>query len=129
MFVLLKQIQEKMRFLALKLIWLYQRFISPMLCNHCRYYPSCSEYAKWTLKNNSFLISCLLISFRILRCNPFFAGGIDYPIRYKKIIPNYSKPCEVLFWFIPLSGVRGQTFPLLQNKFLIIKSLRKFHER
>ena len=33
-----------LKMIVLKLIVLYQRFISPLLAPRCRFYPSCSQY-------------------------------------------------------------------------------------
>ncbi|NBP19162.1 MAG: membrane protein insertion efficiency factor YidD [Burkholderiaceae bacterium] len=41
----------------------------------CRYLPSCSDYACECLKKHSTLKSIGKISWRILRCNPWSAGG------------------------------------------------------
>ncbi len=67
-----------MRWLALKLITLYQRFISPLFPPTCRYYPSCSAYARGALERFGFIRGSLLALWRILRCNPLSNGGIDY---------------------------------------------------
>ncbi|MBD3807539.1 MAG: membrane protein insertion efficiency factor YidD, partial [Epsilonproteobacteria bacterium] len=67
------------RKLLLKLLWLYQKFFTLLGYGSCRYYPTCSEYARINFENNS-LLSAFYNSFiRILRCNQLFDGGIDYP--------------------------------------------------
>ena len=43
----------------------------------CRYYPSCSEYAKETFKKYNPFKALVLSLFRIIRCNPFSKGGYD----------------------------------------------------
>ncbi len=55
----------------------YQRFISPMLGNRCRYYPSCSEYAVQAIERFDILRGLVLAGWRLLRCNPFSHGGYD----------------------------------------------------
>uniref|UniRef100_A0A832GMR2 Putative membrane protein insertion efficiency factor n=1 Tax=Caldimicrobium thiodismutans TaxID=1653476 RepID=A0A832GMR2_9BACT len=69
--------------LLLRLIELYQHFISPFLALHfnlhCRYYPSCSEYAKLAIKDWGILRGSLLALKRFLRCHPLSPGGIDFP--------------------------------------------------
>lgn len=57
----------------------YQLFISPLLGRHCRFYPSCSEYAILVFKKYNKRKAFFLILKRILRCNPFSKGGIDLP--------------------------------------------------
>ncbi|MDD3428893.1 MAG: membrane protein insertion efficiency factor YidD [Oscillospiraceae bacterium] len=58
-------------------IRLYKKFLSPMLGNHCRFYPTCSEYAMQALEIHGPLLGILLATWRILRCNPFGKGGVD----------------------------------------------------
>ena len=64
--------------LALKvLVKLYQLMISPLLGNHCRYTPSCSNYALGCLHKFGVIKALWLIFLRILRCNPFSKSGHD----------------------------------------------------
>lgn len=62
------------------MIRFYQRFISPLFGSKCRYYPSCSEFARLQFKHNGFFSALFRSVLRILRCNQLFAGGIDHPI-------------------------------------------------
>lgn len=59
------------------LIRLYQVYISPLHRPSCRYYPTCSEYARQAILIHGPLRGILMASWRILRCNPFSAGGYD----------------------------------------------------
>lgn len=68
------------RGIAVAAIRFYQRAISPMLPNSCRFYPSCSEYTALAIRKHGVLKGVLLGSWRILRCNPFSKGGFD-PVR------------------------------------------------
>jgi putative membrane protein insertion efficiency factor len=43
----------------------------------CRFYPSCSEYAKEALATMPFMHACVLVSRRLLKCTPFSSGGFD----------------------------------------------------
>jgi len=61
------------------LIRFWQRFISPLYPASCRYYPTCSEYAILSIEKYGILKGSLKAFLRILRCNPFFKGGVDYP--------------------------------------------------
>lgn len=72
-------IQNALRWTCLILIQGYQKFISPFLGNHCRFYPSCSEYAKEVMRSHSVVKSLYLIVWRLLRCHPFCKGGVDFP--------------------------------------------------
>lgn len=66
-----------MKSIAIYLIRLYQRFISPLTGAHCKYYPTCSQYAIEALKKHGFVKGSILGIWRILRCNPFSKGGVD----------------------------------------------------
>ena len=63
-------------------VWLlpvrfYQRVISPLTPPSCRYSPSCSQYAIDAVEGRGIFLGTLLAAWRILRCNPLFAGGHD----------------------------------------------------
>lgn len=58
-------------------IRLYQRWLSPLLGQNCRFYPSCSQYAIDALRVHGVVLGLLYASWRILRCNPYCAGGHD----------------------------------------------------
>ncbi len=63
------------------LIKIYQRtlsvWISMWVGPKCKYYPTCSHYAVTALERFS-LAGLPLIVWRLLRCNPFSHGGVDY---------------------------------------------------
>ena len=59
------------------LIKLYQRFISPMLGNNCRFVPSCSEYTRQAVDKYGIIKGSFKAIKRILRCHPFSDGGYD----------------------------------------------------
>ena len=56
----------------------YQRKISPHLGSRCRFYPSCSEYTLQAVDKYGIIKGNILGIIRILKCNPFCKGGIDY---------------------------------------------------
>jgi uncharacterized protein len=58
-------------------IRLYQWFLSPLLGQRCRYYPSCSEYAVQAVQRFGILRGAVLAGWRLLRCNPWSRGGFD----------------------------------------------------
>ncbi len=69
------------------LIKLYQKTISPMqkgpgeirpYCG-CKFYPSCSAYGILVLKKYGFLFGLPRVIWRLLRCNPWNQGGVDFP--------------------------------------------------
>lgn len=64
---------------VIKTIWIYKKFLSPLLGNHCRFYPSCSDYTKLAIEKYGLVKGIIKCFIRILRCNPFNTGGVDYP--------------------------------------------------
>ena len=66
-----------MKSIALALIRIYKKVLSPFLGNHCRFYPTCSSYADEAIRKYGFLKGLVLGGKRILRCHPFHPGGID----------------------------------------------------
>jgi len=66
-----------MRFLILKLIMVYQKYLSPLLGPSCRFHPTCSEYALQAIENYGVLKGGFLAIKRILKCNPWGASGAD----------------------------------------------------
>jgi uncharacterized protein len=59
-------------------IRLYQRAISPALPSRCKYHPSCSEYAVQAVRRYGLVRGVVLASWRLLRCNPWSHGGVDF---------------------------------------------------
>lgn len=74
----LKKILKIPSKIEVKLINIYQRYISSGLGNHCKFYPTCSEYTKQAVDKYGIIKGNILGLFRIIRCNPFSHGGIDY---------------------------------------------------
>ncbi len=62
----------------------YKKYISPLLGDNCRYYPSCSSYAIEAIEIHGVIKGIFLAIKRILRCNPYAKGGLD-PVPPKKI--------------------------------------------
>ncbi|QKF79475.1 membrane protein insertion efficiency factor YidD [Campylobacter armoricus] len=101
-----------------KLIKFYQLIISPLKPQCCRYYPTCSEYALWQFDKNNILKAFVAVFLRILKCNPFFRGGIDYP-KIRKINLNTGvcfKPK-----FNALKQLNYLYIPCEDNQFYLIK--------
>ncbi|MCB1778537.1 MAG: membrane protein insertion efficiency factor YidD [Candidatus Competibacteraceae bacterium] len=66
-----------MRTILIALIRGYQLLISPLLGNHCRFYPSCSQYAREAIEYHGVLRGGWLAIRRLLRCHPWHPGGVD----------------------------------------------------
>ncbi|RUM69938.1 MAG: membrane protein insertion efficiency factor YidD [Sulfurovum sp.] len=90
------------------------QYISRLLPGSCRYYPTCSEYAKWHFELNRADKAFIQSGLRILRCNQLFIGGIDYPvITYipPRLMNLYQAKRAIKYWF----------FPKKDNLFYVIK--------
>ena len=69
-----------MKAVAILPIRLYQLLVSPLLpANTCKYHPSCSDYAILAIRKHGVLRGVPLVAWRLLRCNPWSHGGVDYP--------------------------------------------------
>ena len=66
-----------MRTLLIALIRVSQWLISPLLGNHCRFYPSCSQYACEAIELHGAVRGGWLAVRRLLRCHPWHPGGVD----------------------------------------------------
>jgi len=99
--------------ILLKALWLYQRFFTLIGYGSCRYYPTCSEYARLNFQNNSILSAFYHSSTRILTCNQLFDGGIDYPLLDKLILkPSKLNVESIEYWLVPNK----------KNRYYIIKN-------
>jgi putative membrane protein insertion efficiency factor len=56
---------------------MYQAILGPLLGGHCRYVPSCSEYAIEALRRRGALRGSWLTLRRLLRCHPLGGAGFD----------------------------------------------------
>jgi uncharacterized protein len=65
------------RWALLALVRLYQLTLSGWLGGQCRFYPSCSQYAREAITVHGAWRGSALATWRILRCGPFTAGGFD----------------------------------------------------
>ncbi len=116
-----------MRKILLFFLKIYQKVFTLLSFGSCRYYPSCSEYAKWQLEENSLYKAVFLSVLRVLRCNQLFKGGIDYPVVIKKFEKSFLKnghmfknqDFSVKYWLVPKK----------ENKFYLIKSFIKEKNR
>jgi putative membrane protein insertion efficiency factor len=57
-------------------IRVYQLF-SSAFAPRCKYYPSCSNYAITAISRYK-LKGVVMAGYRVLRCNPWSLGGVDY---------------------------------------------------
>jgi putative membrane protein insertion efficiency factor len=59
------------------LLRFYKVAVSPLLGNRCRFYPSCSDYAREAIQYHGAAHGTYLAVKRLCRCHPFSAGGVD----------------------------------------------------
>ena len=67
-----------MKKLLIKLVRLYQKYISPLRPACCRYIPTCSQYAGEALEKYGALKGGWLALKRFSRCHPFHLGEHDF---------------------------------------------------
>lgn len=75
----------------LALIGSYRLTLGRVIGGDCRFYPSCSAYAEAAVRQVGAVRGTALTVWRILRCSPLGAGGVDHPPRgraYEAIIPR-----------------------------------------
>ncbi|MBR0141092.1 MAG: membrane protein insertion efficiency factor YidD [Ruminococcus sp.] len=81
-----------MKFIFMSLIKFYRKFISPLTPPKCKYYPTCSCYALKAFERFGTLRGLALSVWRLLRCNPWSMGGIDYvPEKFTFKVKKYDR--------------------------------------
>jgi len=66
-----------MKYILIKIIRIYQVIFSVFVGQHCRFTPTCSNYAIDAVENHGFSKGLILSTKRICRCHPWSAGGVD----------------------------------------------------
>ena len=64
----------------------YRLTLGALVCGRCKYHPSCSQYALDALERYGLLRGAVLAGWRLLRCNPWSHGGVDYA-RDQRLFP------------------------------------------
>lgn len=68
-----------MKYICIALIKFYRKYLSGLKGRPtCKFHPTCSEYALCAFEKYGFFKGMALSVWRVLRCNPFSRGGIDY---------------------------------------------------
>lgn len=85
------------RNLAIAVLVVYRRVISPLYGDVCRYYPSCSSYTLQSIQRHGLTIGTFFGARRLLRCHPWAEGGFDeIPVkrsfRYVVTRPGFVLP-------------------------------------
>lgn len=55
----------------------YQYMVSPFIGNHCRFYPTCSEYTMTAINRFGVAKGSWLALKRLSKCHPWHEGGVD----------------------------------------------------
>jgi putative membrane protein insertion efficiency factor len=82
-----------MRGIAIGLLRLYQKLISPWLPQACRFQPTCSSYAIDAVELYGVRRGGWMALRRLLRCHPFSAGGFD-PVPPPSALDRRSGHCS-----------------------------------
>lgn len=73
-----------MKTILLALIRVYRYLLSPWVGGSCRFWPTCSEYAREAIETHGALRGGWMTIARIARCHPWGAGGVDpVPQRFR----------------------------------------------
>ena len=72
-----QQYTAAMKWLLLRLIGGYRLMLSPFFGTQCRFYPTCSAYAREAIETHGSLKGSWLAAKRIARCGPWHPGGPD----------------------------------------------------
>lgn len=75
-----------MKYIFWGLIKVYQLVLSPFKTPCCRFYPSCSEYARRSFLLHGSVKGAMLTAKRLLKCHPWGGSGYDPvpPVQNKK---------------------------------------------
>ena len=65
-------------YLAMGLVYVYRWTLGVLWTGSCKYHPSCSQYALDALRRHGLVRGSVLAGWRLLRCNPWSRGGVDY---------------------------------------------------
>lgn len=80
-----------MKYLLMGIIRIYKKIISPLFPPCCKYYPTCSSYALDAVGKFGFIRGGWLALWRVLRCNPWSMGGVDYVPEKFDILGRHNK--------------------------------------
>lgn len=76
------------------LIGIYQRIISPFLGSNCRFFPSCSAYAREALQEHGIWAGTWMTVGRFFSCHPWSAKSWHDPVpvcTHKNVIERRIK--------------------------------------
>jgi len=76
-----------MKIILISFIKFYQKTLSLLIGNGCRFYPTCSSYSLEAIEKHGSLRGSWLTIKRISKCHPLHPGGIDQ-------VPKTAQSCD-----------------------------------
>jgi putative membrane protein insertion efficiency factor len=70
-------------YVGIGLVYAYRYTFGALFPASCKYHPSCSQYALDALRRYGLARGSVLAAWRLLRCNPWSRGGVDYVERQR----------------------------------------------
>ena len=67
-----------MKYAAMGVVYAWRWTFGPLFAGSCKYHPSCSQYALDALRTYGLFRGSVLAAWRLLRCNPWSHGGVDF---------------------------------------------------
>jgi hypothetical protein len=89
---MLNRVARAPRLLGRGLVKLYRVTLSPLIGFHCRYLPTCSDYADQALERHGLWAGGWMALARLLRCHPWGNSGLDF-------VPHVPPPDAR--WYLP----------------------------
>jgi putative membrane protein insertion efficiency factor len=81
-----------LRWVLIAAIRIYRATLAGWLGGQCRFYPSCSRYAEAAIREHGAVRGSAMAAWRVLRCNPFGAGGPDPVPAGKRYVDVTRRP-------------------------------------
>ncbi|MEZ5100484.1 MAG: membrane protein insertion efficiency factor YidD [Thermoleophilia bacterium] len=72
--------------LGIGVVQAYRHTLGPLAMGRCKYHPTCSQYAIDAMREQGLVRGAVLAGWRLLRCNPWSHGGVDYA-RDQRLFP------------------------------------------
>jgi uncharacterized protein len=77
------------RYLGVGLVYVWRYSFGLLTpAGSCKYHPSCSQYALDAFRAHGLFKGATLSGWRLLRCNPWSHGGVDYAVEQTRFGPR-----------------------------------------
>ena len=83
------RIRNALREVFLLPLHAYRYVVAPNMAPRCRYYPSCSAYGVQAVRELGIVRGTIVGAWRVMRCNPFSAGGVD-ELADRRLFPEHG---------------------------------------